>query len=108
MARTRAALHQISQIVVLERALQQAREEAGVGLVGIGAVWPLRGDSAAERAALAPPTQTVWEVLRSHRTGGAAADLGVLRPRCDAPSLAHWEALFRLAARPRGASEYSI
>jgi len=69
---------------------------------------PFRGDSAAERAALAPPTQTVWEVLRSHRTGGAAADLGVLRPRCDAPSLAHWEALFRLAARPRGASEYSI
>ena len=28
---------------------------------------PFRGDSAAERAALAPPTQTVWEVLRSHR-----------------------------------------
>ena len=68
---------------------------------------PLRGDSAAERAALAPPTQTVWEVLRSHR-GAPAADVDVLRPRCDAPSLAHWEALFRLAARPRGASEYSI
>ena len=67
-------------------------------------------------AATAPPSAPRSSRRRRRRGGccGAtvpgyapAADLGVLRPRCDA-SLAHWEALFRLAARPRGASEYSI
>ena len=98
LVRQQPAAFEFGEAALLALAIE-ARRTDGRG--------PFRGDSAAERAALAPPTQTVWEVLRSHR-GAPAADLGVLRPRCDAPSLAHWEALFRLAARPRGASEYSI